>query len=345
VSDWAVVLAGGSGTRFWPLSTAERPKQFLHLTGAHSLLEQAVSRLEGLVPPERVLIVTGRPYVTATRTVLPEIPESNVLAEPRAASTAPALTWATTVAAARDPDATVLSLHADWHVGDDAAFRTAATRALETARRHDVLVTVGIRPSRPEIGYGYIQPGDPLDQTARRVRRFIEKPSADRAQSLIAEGSLWNSGLFAWSAARFLAETKAVAPEIAPHLPHLEAGDLEAFFAAVTPVAVDVSHFERSRNVAVVAGEFPWDDVGTWGALGRARAPDAAGNVLVGDAVASAASDCVVWADDGPVVLDGVHDLVIVRANGITLVTSRERSAQLKSLLETLPQRLRDLSP
>jgi len=344
MSNWAVVLAGGSGTRFWPLSTSRIPKQFLPLTGNRPLLEQAVTRLEGLVPPERVLVVTGQGLVHATRSLLPSIPAENVLAEPRAASTAPALTWATFVLERRDPEATILSLHADWHVGDDEAFRTTAARALECAEQHDALVTVGIVPSRPEIGYGYIVPGEDLGTEARRVERFVEKPDAEQARALIAKGALWNSGLFAWTARRFAAETEVTAPEIAPHVRLLEQGDVGGFFAAVTPIAVDVSHFERSRHVAVVAGTFPWDDVGTWGALGRARRPDVGGNVLVGDVVAHDATDCVVWAEDGPVVVDGASNMVVVRANGVTLVTTRERAAQLKTLLETLPERLRDLS-
>jgi mannose-1-phosphate guanylyltransferase len=245
----------------------------------------------------------------------------------------------------RDPRATILSLHADWHIGDDDAFCRTATRALACAAQYDTLVTVGMIPSRAEIGYGYILPGERLGTEVRRVKRFVEKPDALRAQALIDEGALWNSGLFAWTASRFLAETQAHAPEIAEHLPLLEAGDVSGFFAAVSPIAVDVSHFERSSRVAVVAGAFSWDDVGTWGALGRARAPDAAGNVMVGDAVVRDTTDCVVWADDGPVVVDSVTNLVIVRANGVTLVTTRERAAHLKSLLETLPDRIRNLKP
>jgi mannose-1-phosphate guanylyltransferase len=309
------------------------------------LLEQAVTRLSGLVPPERVIVVTGEAYVGATQSLLKAIPEENILGEPRAASTAPALTWATAVLEGRDPDATIVSLHADWHVGDDEAFCRTAAHALECATRYDTLVTVGMIPSRAEIGYGYIVPGEQLSAEVQRVERFVEKPSAELAQALIAEGALWNSGLFAWTARRFLAETEENAPEIAPHLPLLERGDVSGFFAAVTPIAVDVSHFERSGRVAVVAGAFPWDDVGTWGALGRAREPDAAGNVLVGDAMVRDTTDCVVWADDGPVVLDGARDLVVVRANGVTLVTTRDRAARLKTLLETLPDRIRELTP
>lgn len=340
MSRWAAVLAGGSGTRFWPLSTPQRPKQLLSLTGSKPLLVDAIQRVRGLVPPERVLVLTAAPLVAPVRALLSEVPEANILGEPRAASTAPALAWATVFARSRDRDASLLSLHADWHVGDDEAFRAAADRALDVAERYDVLVTVGVVPTRPDVGYGYIQPGDPLDGQARRVIRFVEKPDRSQAASLIKERALWNSGLFAWTAERFLAETEAVAPEIAPHLDLLGKGDVRGFYDAVTPIAVDVSHFERSSRVAVVRGQFAWDDVGTWGALARVRPCDSDGNVLVGRAVQRESQRCIVWAEENAVVVDGVNDLVVVSANGITLVTTRERAGDLKSLLASLPEGL-----
>jgi mannose-1-phosphate guanylyltransferase len=315
----------------------------LHLSGERSLLASTVARLDGLIPAERVLIITGEALVADTRRLLPELPVENVLAEPRAASTAPALTWATTVAAARDPEAKVLSLHADWHVGDDSLFLDAAAEALDVAERFDMLVTVGVVPTRPDPGYGYIQPGDPLGGNASQVNRFIEKPDIETARTLIEEGALWNSGMFAWTAERFLAETQENAPEIAPHLDKLEQNDVNAFFGSVTPIAVDVSHFERSKRVACLPGRFPWDDVGTWAALGRVRAADRAGNVLVGTTFGRDSSDCVVWADDGAVVIDGVSDLVVVQANGVTLVTTRDRCTALKDLLDELPSEIRSL--
>lgn len=343
MSRWAAILAGGSGTRFWPLSTPGRPKQMLALVGERPLLVQTLERLQGLVPPERTLIVTGAAYAEVTRSLVPELPAENLLLEPQARSTGPALAWATHAARRRDGRATVLSLHADWFVGDDAAFRATAARALDAAERHDVLVTVGIVPNRPEIGYGYIVPGEPLDAEALRVARFVEKPDAATAAQLIERGALWNSGLFAWTAARFFAETDDVASEIAPYVARLDRDDISGFFANVGSIAVDVSHFERSRRVAVVPGRFPWDDVGTWSALARVRRHDVAGNVVVGEGWVHGARDCVVWAEDGAVVVDGVEELVVVRANGVTLVTTKERASRLKELLETLPKRLRSL--
>jgi mannose-1-phosphate guanylyltransferase len=342
VSRWAAVLAGGSGTRFWPLSSSSRPKQLLPLASSTPLLVEAVRRLDGLVPADRIVVVTGEALLAATRRLLPDLPERHILAEPRAASTGPALTWATAVARTEDPAAAVLALHADWWVGDAVEFRRTAAQALDAAARHDALVTVGIVPTRPDVGYGYIERGAQLETDVWAVARFTEKPDARRAAELIANGALWNSGLFAWTAQRFFAEAEAHAVEIAPHLPLLSAGDVAAFFRAVRPVAVDVSHFERSHRVVVVPGSFPWDDVGTWAALARVRAaPD--GNVVVGAAVVRDSTGCVVWGEDGPLVVDGVRDLVIVRANGRVLVTTRDRAERLKDLLAALPPAVRDL--
>jgi mannose-1-phosphate guanylyltransferase len=344
MSQWAVILAGGSGTRFWPLSTPARPKQFLALTGPRPLLGDALARLEGLVAPERTVIVTGRTLADATRRLVASYGPVRVLAEPRAASTAPALAWATAEAAAGDPDATILSLHADWWVGDAAAFRASAAQALRVAAERDVLVTVGIVPTRPDVGYGYIERGAEVAPGVWAVDRFIEKPEADRAAALVARGALWNSGMFAWSARRFFAETAEHAPELAPHLPRLRAGDVEGFFGAVTPVAVDVSHFERSRRVVVLPGAFPWDDVGTWSALARVRGGDEAANVAVGPVTLRGCERTVAWSAGDPVIVDGVDGLVVVHANGRILVTTHARAARLKDLLEHLPPAIREIA-
>lgn len=339
---WAVLLAGGAGTRFWPLSTPQHPKQLLPLSGAGSTAEEAVERLNGLIPRERVLVVAGEALAGRLRALL-HLPADNFLVEPQTASTAPALIWATWEARRRDPDAEVLSLHADWAVGDAGAFRRTADDALRTARAHDRLVTVGVVPSRPETGYGYIVPGAPLDDGARTVARFSEKPDAATALDLMAAGALWNSGLFAWTAGRLLAEAARHTPEVASALPKLEAGDVQGFFRAVTPISIDVGLLERSGAVAVVTGTFPWDDVGTWQALARVRPKDPSGNVLVGRGVLQESHDCIVWSDRDPVVLCGVQDLIVVQANGRILVMPTERAGAMKQLLDALPPEIRDI--
>ena len=336
MSVWAVVLAGGSGTRFWPLSTPERPKQLLSLAGDRPLLAQAVQRLHGLVPPERVLILAGRPLVDQIAAAAPEVPAAQILAEPRSASTAPALAWAAYHIVSRDPDAEMLSLHADWAVGDEAAFRAAAVRALGVARERDVLVTVGVKPSRDDPGYGYIVPGKQLGH-GRAVRRFVEKPSPARARQLRRRGALWNTGLFAWGAQRFLAETAAHARELHAAWPALTAGDVAGFFARVRPVAVDVAVLERTRRLAVVAGRFTWDDIGSWDALLRIRPRDARGNVVVGNVTLGAdVRRSVIWSESEHLAVLGVQDTVVVRANGHTLVTPTGRAEQIKALVQDL---------
>jgi mannose-1-phosphate guanylyltransferase len=336
VSTWAAILAGGSGTRFWPLSTPERPKQFLPLTSDRPLLAQTVARLHGLVPPERMLILTGPSLVDRVAATVPEIPHGNIFAEPRAASTAPALAWAAHWIAKHDPGGEMLSLHADWAVGDDAAFRAAAAQALAVAVEQDVLVTVGIKPTRNETGYGYIVPGAAAGR-GRKVKRFIEKPSAARAALLRRRGALWNSGLFAWSAARFLGEAGAYAEELAPGWPALTNGDAPRFFAAVTPVAVDVAVLERTTRLAVVTGSFAWDDIGSWDALLRVRRRDARGNVTVGNVtLGDDVKNSVIWSESENIAVVGIEDMVVVRANGHTLVMPTGRPDKLKALAQSL---------
>lgn len=339
---WAVILAGGSGSRFWPLSTPSMPKQLLPLVGAESTAEQAVARLEGLVPLERILVVTGAAIAAPLQAAL-KLPPENVLIEPRAASTGPALVWASAEALRRDPEAEVLSLHADWTIRENEAFRHTAAQALATAVRHRRLVTVGIVPSRPDTGFGYIVPGNSLDDIARTVSRFAEKPSAATALDLMASGALWNSGLFAWPADLLLDEVRKVTPEIAPALARLDEGDVAGFFRDVTSISIDVGVLERSKAVAVVHGRFTWDDVGTWDALPRVRRRDAAGNVAVGPVHLMNTEDCVVWSAGDPIVVSGVKDLVIVHANGRILIMPRPQAADLKLLLDRLPPEVRDL--
>jgi mannose-1-phosphate guanylyltransferase len=296
-----------------------------------------------LVPRERTLLVTGEALAAPLRELLGVAPE-NLLVEPRPASTGPALIWATWEAFRRDPDAEVLSLHADWAVRDAEAFRRAADLALRTAATHDTLVTVGIVPSRPETGYGYIVPGPSLDDQARTVARFSEKPDAATALTLLAEGALWNSGLFAWSARALLREIRAHTPEIAPHLASLEAGNIKQFFERVTPVSIDVGLLERSNTVAVVPGIFPWDDIGTWDALARTNPRDARGNVVHGPVYIQNSHDCICWSDGEPIVVNGAQELVVVHANGRTLVMHRTKAADLKKVLDSLPADVRDLT-
>lgn len=335
----AVVLAGGIGSRFWPASRPARPKQLLALAGDDPLIVDTVRRAERLVGAENVRLLTGAELVAPFRSVLPEYPEERFWVEPVARSTGPALAWAAARVAAADPDATIVSLHADHLIRPFDEFETAIVRAARASYKRHGLVCLGIRPTRPETGYGYIELGDETAPGVRAVRQFVEKPDLDTARGYVAGGRhLWNSGIFVWRAGDFLDAVRRLTPEISRALPALDEGGagVEAFFDQVEPVSVDVGVLERADDVEVVVAEFEWDDVGTWTALARSRATDTDGNVTIGDAALVEAHDNIVWSEDGRVVLFGVDDLVVVHSGGQTLVTRRELAPQLKRALAQL---------
>ncbi len=345
MTRWAVILAGGVGSRFWPLSTPARPKQLLPLATNEPLLLDALSRLETLVPPERTLVLTNVGLVDAIAALAPYIPRENLVAEPRPAGTAAALAWAAHLIQQRaGDDAVMISVHADWAVKDASAFRRALADASAAAEQHHALVTVGVVPDRIDPGFGYIEPGEEQGGGVRRVKRFVEKPDRARAESMIADGYLWNSGIFVWRVGDFLAELRALTPEVAPHLA-AHGDDLAAFFSAVTSgIAVDVGVLERSQRVLVLRGDFGWDDVGTWAALRRVRRCDAEDNAVVGRVHALESRGNVVHAEGSAVVLYGVRDLVVVTRDGLTLVTTMEKAAELKTLVASLPASMADLA-
>ena len=340
---WVVVLAGGVGSRFWPLSTPELPKQFLPLLSDRPMLRDTLDRLAAVAPPERTLVLTNAELASGVARIAPELPTGHVLAEPRPAGTAAALAWAASRIATLDgPDAVMLSVHADWAIADVPKFRDALRLAADEARRTQGLVTVGIVPTHPNTGLGYIEAGAATDGATRRVARFVEKPSAAKAAALVDAGALWNSGIFAWPVGVFLDELRTHCPIVAD--PLARAGDDAArFFAEVTEnVAVDVGVLERSARVFVLAGAFGWSDVGTWAALRGVRPRDAAGNVAHGRVHVRDATDNIVYATGADVVLYGVRDLVVVEHDGVVLVTTEEKARNLKPLLEGLPPALRD---
>jgi mannose-1-phosphate guanylyltransferase len=288
-------------------------------------------------------VITNASHLDAVRALVPTIPPNNVIGEPRAAGTAPALTWAALEIDRRAGDAEVmLCVHADWAIGNDDEFRATLERAAQVAERHDALVTVGVVPVRPDPGLGYIQPGERVDG-ASRVSRFVEKPDRATAEQMVREGYLWNSGIFVWRVRDFLAEVRSHTPEVADALQPEVSSDIRRFFESVRPITVDYGVMERSGRVLVLPGDFGWDDVGTWGALHRVRKRDAGGNTAAGRVHAVDATDNVVHADAGAVVLYGVRDLVVVTRPGLTLVTTRDRAADLKTLLEQLPPNVRDV--
>lgn len=318
----------------------------MSLAGDQPLIRETIQRAQGLVPDERIRILTGNHLLSPFRQALGEFPPESFLVEPRARGTAPVLVWAAWVLLQLDPDAVIASLHADHKIEPPGAFQTLIRIGAGIAERTDSLFTIAVPPTRPETGYGYIQPGERLrvdgDVEGFRVRSFVEKPDKDTALEYLEAGYLWNSGIFLWRASFFLEEVQTVAPELGDLIPLLERGDVEAFFREAPTISVDEAVLERSSRVASLRATFQWDDVGCWESLARTRTRDEGGNVLLGPVHAVDSRENVVMAEDGAVVLFGVEGLAVVRSGDIVLVADRAKTPDLKSLLAALPPHLRD---
>ena len=346
---WAVVFAGGIGTRFWPLSTPRRPKQVLALVNERPLIADTVARLAPLVPAERVLVVTSADIADALHEAIPEVPRSNLLIEPRPLGTAAALAWgAQEVSRRAGPDTVFVALHADLAVGYPDVLRDTLRRAAAIVSADNALVALGARPTRAETGFGYLQPGMPLDPLqsraeggACRVEHFVEKPGAALADVLIERGALWNTGIFVWRARVVLDELDRHTAEVRHGLPQLAAGAMEQFAARVSSVSIDRGLLERSPNVVVLPADMEWDDVGTWASLRRVRELDDTGNGVMGQVHCVDCSGNVIHADGCCVVAYGISGMIVVSIDGLTFVTTQDRATELGPLLNALPGSLR----
>jgi mannose-1-phosphate guanylyltransferase len=351
---WAVIPAGGAGTRLWPLSRATRPKFLLPLTGDRSLLQQTVDRLRPLAPPARTVVVCGPAHAPAIVRQLPEVPEGNLLVEPSPKGSAPAIGLAAALIARQDPDAVMGSFAADHDIADPAAF-AAAVRTAITAAETGCLCTIGLTPTRPETGYGYIERGDEVvvdgDGVAYRARRFVEKPDLARATEYVASGRfVWNASMFIWRVGMLL-------DELARQLPELHAGLMRIcdvwetprrdrvvaeVWAGLEEATIDHGIMERAERVAVVPAEMGWSDVGDWNGLGELIDRDDVGNSVRGDLVQIESTGCVVWSETNRLVaLIGLEDTVVVDTPDALLVIDRGRAQDVKRIVDELKKRKR----
>ena len=342
---WAVVFAGGIGSRFWPIATPTDPKPVLALVGGRPLIAETVGRLDPLIPADRVLVVTSADIAPAIRAVLPAVPAHNILVESGPMGTAAALAWGVSEVRRRaDPNTPVCAMHADLAAAFPSTLREALARGMQIALREHTLVAIGVRPTRAEASFGYIEYGPPLDSGdglaqggPADVTQFTEKPGPSAAERLVESGALWHSGIVLGGAQEFLDALHLYVPEVAVGLTPLAAGDVEEFVRHVRPVSIERGLLERMGRLLVTAPEFGWDDVGTWAGLRRVRELDDEGNGALGDAHFVDASGNVVHAESGTVVMFGVSQLLVVTRPGLTFVTTLERAADLKPLLDSLP--------
>ncbi len=341
----AVILAGGSGTRLWPASRRSRPKQFLALgaRAGESLLDATDRRVRGIAR------VGSQPTVSVTAAeqapLIPAAPDRLVLREPVGRNTAAALGLAAVDLLDRDPDAIMGVFPADHHIADEDGFAAAAARAYELVEASDVIATIGITPTHPETGFGYLEPGPAIDAVASLVKRFVEKPDAATAERYLAAGYLWNAGMFFVSARRLM-------DELARHMPETHAGLTEIAGAAnrddaaarVYPTlpsqSIDFGVMEKTDRVVVVRGDFGWNDVGSFAALADYRPADAAGNVAEGNVVFHDAKNNVVLGDqDVAIAVIGVDDLVVVQSADGILVVPRARAQEVRHAVAELERR------
>jgi len=363
VTRFGIILAGGAGERFWPLSRAKRPKQLLNLTDPNRcMLQEAVDRLAPIVPREQIYVITGHNLVDAIREAKVGLPDANVVAEPARRNTAGALCYITAHILATHPTLTreqvsLAVLTADHRIGDEPRFQATIRAAMSAAETQDALAVCGIEPRSPETGFGYIeadasqQATDGEGVAVSPVKAFHEKPGRARAEAFIATGShFWNSGMFFWTASTFLSELRAARPEMASVVEALvervAAGDdagATTAFESLENISIDYALMEKASRVLMVAGTFPWGDVGLWPALADVYPQDADSNACVGDPILVNAEGCVVYNAPGndrmAVGVAGIKDAVVVVTQDAVLVVHKDHASDVREIVAALKER------
>ena len=352
----AVIMAGGFGTRFWPLSRLATPKQLLDFGGGRTMIQQALDRLAGLVPPERTLVITNRQLVGPIREQLPELPAANIVGEPCKRDTAPCVGLAAHLVSAADKDATMLVMPADHLIQPVEKFRSAISQAVDLVEIQPTrIVTFGICPTFPAETFGYIERGQPVSAkqigqaSAFHVLRFREKPQRPQAEEFLAAGTFyWNSGIFVWKARTILTALESHEPAMAQRLSDIGASlgtrsydeVLEREFTAIVGKSIDFAVMEKHPDVAVIEAPFQWDDVGSWQSLPRSLGADADGNTIVGKHLGIRTAGSIVrTSDDHLVVTLGVKDCIVVHTPDATLVASKYDEEAIREVVKQLQSR------
>jgi mannose-1-phosphate guanylyltransferase len=334
----AIILAGGSGTRFWPLSRAAKPKQFLALVTGRALIAETFLRVEPLSGAVHTWVVCGKAHEAGVRELLPQLPPEHVLVEPIARNTAPAIGLACVRALAEDPQAVLAVLPSDHHIQKPDAFRESLRIAAAVAESGE-LVTLGIQPTRPETGYGYLKRGPPSAPGAFKVEAFIEKPDAATAQRYLRDAAYsWNAGIFVFRASAMLAAIRHHLPALHEVLDRIARGaEVSDEFPKAPSISIDYGVMEKEAHIALVPGDFGWSDVGSFAALPEVRALDARGNAIAGDAIVIDSDGCVVLSQGERLVAAvGLRDVCIIDSGDALLVVPRDRAQDVRAVVDEL---------
>ena len=345
---YAVIMAGGDGERFWPVSTPKRPKQFVDIFGGKPLIRHAFDRLRGLIPPERTLVVTAARLVPLTRKALPELPAANIVGEPCRRDTAAAVAVACgLVMQLGGPDAVGCILTADQLMKPERDFRATLRDAIRAASKFDSIVTMGIVPDRPATGYGYIECGERVDAGTKTVirsaRRFVEKPDEATARRYLKSGRFrWNAGMFVWRARVMEGAFASAAPDFSPLIASVASAKsvpalLRRAYPPLRAISVDFAVMEKAKSILVAESLFKWDDVGSWQSIHGHFPADSFGNVCLGKtALKDVSGSIVVSSADHVTAVVGLSDVVVVHTSGATLVCSRARAQDVKKLVREM---------
>ncbi|MDD3276718.1 MAG: sugar phosphate nucleotidyltransferase [Kiritimatiellales bacterium] len=349
---YAVIMAGGKGERFWPLSTSKHPKQLLALVGEKALIAQAVERLDGLIAPENVFVVTNADLVEATQKAAPMLPPENIVGEPIGRDTAAAVACGGALVAAKDPKAVFAVLTADQVMGDLDVFKATLRGGMDLAEKNEILVTIGIQPTFPSTGFGYIESGADF-ASAEKVQfkkavRFVEKPALPKAEEYVASGKFfWNSGMFIWSVPTLSNAFAAHCPVMKTLMDELTAyakrGEifqgLEKIYPTLGKISVDYALMEKADNIVMACGTFCWDDVGSWPALESHFPKDEGGNTLIGNCEQIDSTGNIIYSKDRLTAVIGAENLVVVQAEGVTLVCPKDRAQDIKKMVTMLKEK------
>ncbi|MBC8206175.1 MAG: mannose-1-phosphate guanylyltransferase [Kiritimatiellales bacterium] len=349
---YAVIMAGGKGERFWPLSTSKHPKQLLALVGDKPLIAQAVDRLDGLIPPENVFVVTNADLVEATQQAAPMLPPENIVGEPIGRDTAAAVACGGALVAAKDPDGVFAVLTADQVMSNLDVFKATLQGGMNLADENEILVTIGIQPTFPSTGFGYIESGDDFGSAEgvqfKKAVRFVEKPDAETAQSYLDTGKFfWNSGMFIWSVPTLRNAFAAHCPEMKKLMDELTEfaarGEifqgLEKIYPTLGKISVDYALMEKADNIVMACGTFIWDDVGSWPALEGHFPQDESGNTLIGECEQIDSKNNIIYSKDRITAVIGAEDLIVVQAEGVTLVCPKDRAQDIKQMVTALREK------